>query len=68
MLRIIWDILVYFLLGIVATIVVLLFFALILSIPELLDIMSIYIGDIFTWVIFIFIIVVIVSICENKGK
>lgn len=68
MLRIIWDILGCFLLGIVVTILVLLFFVLVLSIPELLDIMSSYIGDVFTWVIFIFIIVGIVVLSINKGK
>ena len=68
MLRIIGSILGYFFLGIVVTAVLLLFFALVLSIPELLDIMSVYIGDVFTWVIFIFIIVGIVSIGINRGK
>lgn len=68
MLRVIWEILGCFLLGIIATIVVLLFFVLILSIPELFDIMSIYIGDMFTWLIFIFIIVGIVSMVVNRSK
>ncbi len=68
MLRIIWDILGCFLLGIVVTILLLLFFVILLSIPELLDIMSSYIGDVFTWVIFIFIIVGIVVLSVNRGK
>lgn len=68
MLRIIWDIVKWLLLGVLATILLLLFFVLVLSIPELLDIMSNYIGDVFTWVIFIFIIVGIVVLSVNKGK
>lgn len=68
MLRIIWDIVQVLLLGVVVTIVLLLFFVLMLSIPELLDTMSSYIGDVFTWVIFIFIIVGIVVLSVNRGK
>lgn len=68
MLRIIGDIVKWLLLGVLATILLLLFFVLVLSIPELLDIMSNYIGNIFTWVIFIFIIVGIVVLSVNRGK
>lgn len=68
MLRIIWDIVKWLLMGVLSTIVLLLFFVLVLSIPELLGVLSSYIGDIFTWVIFIFIIVCIVVLSINKGK
>ena len=68
MLRIICDIVKWLLLGILATILLLLFFVFFLSIPELLDIMSSYIGDVFTWVIFIFIIVGIIVLSVNSGK
>lgn len=68
MLRIIWDIVQVLLLGVVVTLVLLLFFVILLSIPELLDILSTYIGELFTWVIFIFIIVGIVVLSINKGK
>lgn len=68
MLRIICDIVKWLLVGSLSAILLLLFFVILLSIPELLDIMSNYIGDIFTWVIFIFIIVGIVTISVNSGK
>ena len=68
MLGIIWDIVKWLLMGVLAAILLLLCFVILLSIPELLDIMSSYIGDVFTWVIFIFIIVGIVVLSINKGK
>lgn len=68
MLGIIWDIVKWLLMGVLATILLLLFFVIFLSMPELLDIMSSYIGDVFTWVIFIFIIVGIVVLSVNRGK
>lgn len=68
MLGIIWDIVKWLLMGVLAAILLLLCFVILLSIPELLDIMSSYIGDVFTWVIFIFIIVGIVVLSVNRGK
>jgi hypothetical protein len=68
MLRIIWDIVIWLLLGAIATLLVILSFAFFLSVPDLLERLSYYIGDICTWIIFIFIILIIIMICIDNGR
>jgi hypothetical protein len=68
MLRIIWDIVIWLLLGAIATMLVILSFVFFLSVPDLLERLSYYIGDICTWIIFIFIILSIIMICIDNGR
>lgn len=68
MLRIIWDIVRWLLLGVIATALVILSLVFFLSIPEMLVFLSSYIGGISTWIIFIFIVISIIVICISYRR
>lgn len=68
MLKILCQVLLWLLFGLIATMLMILVLVFILSLPELLFRLSCYIGSICTWIIFIFIITSIILICINYKR
>lgn len=68
MLKIIWSILKWLLLGLIAAALIILGLAFYMSIPDLFVRLSYYIGDICTWIIFIIIISSIILISINSKR
>ena len=57
---------IYTVLAIIATALILAFFALFLAMPDILRWVSSYIGEFMTWVVFIFIIGAVIILCRAE--
>lgn len=64
----IFYILGYFLMGVLATILFLAVMCLFLAMPDILEWISVYIGELCTWVLFLTIVGCIIAWCVDKGR
>ena len=64
----IFYILGYFLMGVLATILFLAVMCLFLAMPDILEWIGVYIGELCTWVLFLTVVGCIIAWCVDKGR